>query len=363
MNEVGISGIGLYLPKPKVQLDDFASWHDLSQEKLLGVIGESFRLPSDAENVYTMAANAVLNLLRTVAEFKREHIAYFALATESSLDNAVSSIQVKGMVDHYLKEQNEKPLSPFCEVPEFKHACLAGVYALKAAYNFIKNQNEKNTCAIVVCSDIARYEKGSSGEPTQGAGAVAFLIDSDCLIAKLQMEKTGLYSHYRKFDFRKPIKKHFFDTDFSVEKLTADTPVFEGDYSTAAYLDTTTRALFNLAEKENRSILDLFQEADEIYYHRPYKRMPQNAFCYTLSAIENRDKFEEDSKLLEHYSQTRNPSLLKELKNSSLQKVMKEKRDSEKKTSIKTFSWRRICKTFRKFILCFSFFSMGHGIV
>ena len=34
-----------------------------------------------------------------------------------------------------------------------------------------------DSVAIVVCADKALYERGSSGEPTQGAGAVAMLAD------------------------------------------------------------------------------------------------------------------------------------------------------------------------------------------
>ena len=37
----------------------------------------------------------------------------------------------------------------------------------------------RNAKAIVVCADIALYAPGSSGEPTQGAGAVAMLVEAN----------------------------------------------------------------------------------------------------------------------------------------------------------------------------------------
>ena len=65
-------------------------------------------------------------------------------------------------------------LSQHCEVPEIKHACLGGVYALK---NAVRHCLLEDSAAIVICSDLALYARGSSGEPTQGAGAVALLVE------------------------------------------------------------------------------------------------------------------------------------------------------------------------------------------
>ena len=46
-----------------------------------------------------------------------------------------------------------QPISKNCEVPEFKQACLSGIYALKNAVRFIKT-DAPSLKAIVVCSDI-----------------------------------------------------------------------------------------------------------------------------------------------------------------------------------------------------------------
>ena len=70
-------------------------------------------------------------------------------------------------------------LSRHCEVPEFKHACLGGVYALKARRALRGAATRGDKLAIVVCADVAEYERGSSGEQTQGAGAVAMLVERE----------------------------------------------------------------------------------------------------------------------------------------------------------------------------------------
>src|SRR5690606_3732918 len=102
---------------------------------------------------------------------------YLALGTESSTDNSAGAIIVKGMLNMALHAQGRPPLARNCEVPEFKHACLGGVYALRAALRFLQSDGSDGV-AIVVCTDKALYGRGTTGEPTQGAGAVAMLLES-----------------------------------------------------------------------------------------------------------------------------------------------------------------------------------------
>ena len=63
-------------------------------------------------------------------------------------------------------------------MPELKHACLGGVYAQKAALRWLALDGAGQQ-AIVIAADTAEYERSSSGEPTQGAGAIALLMEED----------------------------------------------------------------------------------------------------------------------------------------------------------------------------------------
>jgi len=56
----GVSAMSLYVPPFRVDLKDWCSWTDNSWEKISAVVGRSFRVCGRHENVYTMAANAVL---------------------------------------------------------------------------------------------------------------------------------------------------------------------------------------------------------------------------------------------------------------------------------------------------------------
>ena len=59
----GISGLSLYLPPYRVQLQDWCTWNDESWDKTRSVVGRSFRMRGPAQSVYTLAANAVLRLI------------------------------------------------------------------------------------------------------------------------------------------------------------------------------------------------------------------------------------------------------------------------------------------------------------
>ena len=131
----------------------------------------------------------------------RRGIGLLALGTESSNDNSAGSIIIKGMLDQALDQLQLPRLSQHCEVPEVKHACLGGVYALK---NAVRHCLLEDSAAIVICSDLALYARGSSGEPTQGAGAVALLVERDPALASLDLNHAGRASDYRISDFRKP---------------------------------------------------------------------------------------------------------------------------------------------------------------
>src|SRR5687767_9793901 len=148
---LGISGFATYLPPYRVRLESWCGWAGQPWPKIRAVVGNSFRMRGHEENVYTMAASAVLRLIKAY-DVDPASIGYLALGTESSTDNSAGAVIVKGMIPEINRN---------CEVPEFKHACLGGVYAMKAAARYLALDGKKKK-AIVVCSDIAEYERGST---------------------------------------------------------------------------------------------------------------------------------------------------------------------------------------------------------
>ncbi|MEO8902888.1 MAG: hydroxymethylglutaryl-CoA synthase, partial [Polyangiaceae bacterium] len=158
----GVSAMSLYVPRLRVPLDQWCAWTGNNWDKVRAVVGHSFRVCGRHENVYTMAANAVLRLILQ-NQIDPQQVGSLGLGTESSTDNAAGAVIVRGMVDGALDKLGMPRLSRQLEVPEFKHACLGGVYALKNALRYV-SYDGRDRLAIVVSADVAEYERGSSGE-------------------------------------------------------------------------------------------------------------------------------------------------------------------------------------------------------
>jgi hydroxymethylglutaryl-CoA synthase len=282
----GISGFSLYLPPYRVQLQDWCTWNDDSWEKTRSVVGRSFRMRGPGQSVYTLAANAVLRLIEAY-EIDPQRVGMLALGTESSSDNSAGAIIVKGMINDALAAKGLAPLARDCEVPEFKHACLAGVYGLKAALRYLAADGAGRQ-AIVVSSDIAEYALGSTGEPTQGAGAVAMLVESEARLLEVDLAAGGSDSDYRTVDFRKPFAR--FRQPPRDDGQMQDLPVFNGRYSTSCYIDATRHAMMSMLAKRPGRPVDYFTEVDRVFMHRPYNQMPTTgwvmAYLFALAADE-----------------------------------------------------------------------------
>src|SRR6188768_12224 len=234
-SSTGVSAMSLYVPRFRVPLEAWCEWTGNDWQKISAVVGRSFRVCGRHENVYTMAANAVLRLIRQNG-IDPQRVGFLGLGTESSTDNAAGAVIVRGMVDRGLEALGMPRLSRHLEVPEFKHACLGGVYALKSALRYAQCDGA-DRLAVVVSADVAEYERGSSGEQTQGAGAVAMLIERTPKMLAIELSRGGSASDYRGPDFRKPFARHFHDSYAQSTKRLSDFPVFSGRYSTYAYLD------------------------------------------------------------------------------------------------------------------------------
>eukprot|EP00993_Chasmostoma_nieuportense_P000037 NODE_1034_length_1697_cov_14.217197_g971_i0.p1 GENE.NODE_1034_length_1697_cov_14.217197_g971_i0~~NODE_1034_length_1697_cov_14.217197_g971_i0.p1 ORF type:complete len:504 (+),score=114.48 NODE_1034_length_1697_cov_14.217197_g971_i0:76-1587(+) len=278
---MGVSGMAVYVPKLRVQLKDWCEWTGHSWAKTQHVTGHSFRLPAQHENIYTMAANAVLRLILQNGIAPNE-IGFLGFGTESSTDNSAGSVIIRGMVNHALPMYNLPRLPRSLEVPEFKHACLGGVYALKAACRFV-GTDPRQRKAIVVCGDIAEYQRGSTGEQTQGAGSCAMFVECDPKLFEVRLHQAGSSSAYRGPDFRKPFSRHFAPTHAPHTLRLNDFPVFTGAYSQTAYLDATSHAVEDMLSQLPQPLTQGRYFRDHVcslFFHRPFHHMPTQALAF-----------------------------------------------------------------------------------
>ncbi|MDX1562216.1 MAG: hydroxymethylglutaryl-CoA synthase [Gammaproteobacteria bacterium] len=286
MNEsVGISGFGVYVPPYRVDLKSWCEWTDSPWEKTEAVVGRSFRMRGPAQSVYTIAATAVLRLIERY-DIDPRRVGFLGLGTESSTDNSAGAVIIKGMLDDALKAKGLPPLSRNCEVPEVKHACLGGIYAVKNALRYLALEAD-NKCAIVVSADIAEYARGSSGEPTQGAGGVAMLLEKNPKMLEVELQHIGSASSYRAVDFRKPVLRNIIRGALNCH--FQDLPVFNGKYSTTCYLDETLHALDDMLERMGKQPAEYYRELAATFMHRPYHRMPETSFAMSYMFALARD--------------------------------------------------------------------------
>lgn len=274
-DRVGISGFGAYLPPYRVDLRDWCDWTGTRWDKTSAVIGRSFRMRGPDQSVYTMAANAVMRLIEQY-DVDPSQVGFLGLGTESSTDNSAGAIIVKGMLDEGLRARGLPQISRHCEVPEIKHACLGGIYALKQGLRYLALETEPR-CAIVVSADIAEYARGSTGEPTQGAGAIAMLLERDPKLLDVELGHIGSASAYRVVDFRKPVMRNVIRGKLNCH--FQDLPVFNGKYSTTCYLDETLHALEDMLRRMGQQPADYYDSLAAAFMHRPYHRMPLTSFA------------------------------------------------------------------------------------
>ncbi len=282
----GISAIATYVPRHRVDLERWCEWTGNQWSKVGSVVGRSFRVCGPDENAYTMAASAALRLIVNNRIDPRS-VGFLGLGTESSTDNSAGAVIVKGMVNQGLRALGLPQLARDCEVPEFKQACLGGIYATKAAARWLACEG-KGRSAIAIASDIAEYQRGSSGEQTQGAGAVAFQLETTPRLLSLDLDHGASASSYRGFDFRKPHARHYMDADgrWGAGECPRDYPVFNGKYSTLCYIDEVIAALdgmFSRFERDGVSTGRGFWDGlAAVFMHRPYHHLPITALATAL---------------------------------------------------------------------------------
>jgi hydroxymethylglutaryl-CoA synthase len=111
--------------------------------------------------------------------------------------------------------------------------------------------------ALVIASDVARYELGSPGEATQGCGAVAMLIAENPQLVVIEPE-SGCYTQ-DVMDFWRP--------NYRSEALV------DGKYSTMVYIHALLESWAQYADLTGRTLSDF----DRFCYHIPFTKMAEKA--------------------------------------------------------------------------------------
>ena len=176
--KIGIDAIDYYIPPIALRIDELAKARNISPAKLEKGLGlHAMSLTDVNEDAASLAANALLRLIEN-NKIDPTTIGRIYLGTESAIDAAKpTSTYAVGAVEDKLTDQFGERCFKNCDVVDLTFACIGAIDALENCIDWVRANPSRK--AIVIASDIAKYKLNSSGEYTQGAGAIATLISSN----------------------------------------------------------------------------------------------------------------------------------------------------------------------------------------
>ena len=267
----GIDDISIYIPRLYIDASDFAEARGLDPVKLQKGLGVSKMAIVDAnQDPACLAANACLKIMQK-NKLSPEDIGRLYVSTESSFDESKAmNSYVVGM----LEQVYGQGAFEHCGGVETKFACVSGSYALYDNTNWIRAGEAEGKYALVVVSDIAKYDMGSSGEMTQGAGAVVMLLNDHPRLLAFDPKVTAT-SIKDEYDFYRPFGK--------------ETPIVHGQYSNLLYMIQVKKAVEAYKKKVISSGLikiepgeTIVDHLDYINMHLPYSNMGKKALAYLV---------------------------------------------------------------------------------
>lgn len=255
--EVGIDALAIHIPKLYVDQRELAEKRGIDPDKFIKGLGQGkMSVPDANEDAVSMAANAAQKLFQN--DVSPDDIGKLVVGTESGVD---ASKPIAAYLHGLLG------LHSTVEAYDLKHACIGGTYGLLDVINWINAEQNYGKNALVVCTDISRYPFTSTqeptGEPTQGAGAVAFVVKK---FARLAIFDT-IHGTFSKDvpDFWRPARS---DVAFVKDK---------GKFSLECYLEALDKSYKDYLHKGGSRKFDYY------VFHTPFAKMARKAMAQMLS--------------------------------------------------------------------------------
>ena len=297
----GIEAASIYVPHIYLPIKDLAIQRNIDPDKLeIGLGLKKMSVLDVHEDTATIAANALLKLM-TDFTIDPNEIGRIYLGTESALDGAKpTATYAVQLVESVLVNQfGERPFK-HTDVVDMTFACVGGVDAMHNSIDYVRVNPTKK--AIVIAADYAKYGLESTGEYTQGAGAVAILISNQPdLIAFDNYWGIGMESV---FDFFKPHQStsdeailNALGTTKSEIEIFSDEPVFEGQYSNECYKKRVREAYFNFKD-EAKIEGKLYESWRYIAFHLPYAFQGKRMFSDVFALEKDQDNSNDNLKVV-----------------------------------------------------------------
>lgn len=282
MTRFGISDMAFHIPSPTVDLRALVlrrTSEGVAEPKLLRALEftgqRHMHVPDWYEDTVTMVAEVTRTLLSRPGAPALSRIRHFSCGTETAEDASKPvSAYVQGLV-----QIGEERIGPHAATYEVKHACASGTYALLGVLQALAVERPTGRCGVGVAAmgDIASYPRGSTAELTQGAGAVALLVEAEPRLLALDLGYTGVYGESVDDFFRALTNRHAsvrgrYSVDCYLRALHG------------AYTDYKNQALEGglIVRPPGGHFLDTF---DYAVLHAPFHSLPSRAMKNLLVQI------------------------------------------------------------------------------
>jgi hydroxymethylglutaryl-CoA synthase len=313
-NVIGIDDMALHVPRLYLPIEDLAEARSIEYAKLNKGLGlAKMACPDIHEDAATMAANAVLELIER-NQLHPQQIGRLYLGTESALDGAKpTATYVLKMLEQRLEGVYGKDCLRNCDVVDLTFACIGGIDALQNTLDWVAGDPER--MGIVVTSDLAKYDLASTGEYTQGAGAVAMLVTHNPRLIAIRNKwgvATGpVHDFYKpkravsKLEIveevlrlmGKPISEAseildsipdtlestgLLDDNDETLYMLKEMPVFDGPYSNQCYQERTRQAYEHfqqIKKAEGTNGYSFIQSWERLIFHLPYAFQAKRMFA------------------------------------------------------------------------------------
>ena len=296
MKNVGIDAIDYYIPNLFVDMQDLSLARDIPYEKLSQGLGlKKMSIPDSNEDTASLAANALLKLI-TKNKINPSDIGRIYLGTETGLDSSkpISSYVIE-IVEDLLSDKFGSRSFKNCDIVDLTFACIGGVDALENCIDWVKGGSKRK--AIVIATDIAKYHLGSTGEYTQGAGALSLLITENPKMISISniwgvaSKGIGDFFKPRRIFNKKDIFKEaaslmgtnpsdeevleilanngskFWNSSNKKIEVYKEEPVYEGQFSNESYQERIYEALDHFKNQKN---INFLTEWSFLIFHLPY---------------------------------------------------------------------------------------------
>ena len=272
MAGVGIEALYVYSPGFYVDNAELALARGKDPKHFTEGVGiKTFGVIPPNEDQASMAATAAYRLMQRYG-ISPSDVFRIDTPTESSLDGSRALVSdVIGMLEDVYGRGSLSHVLGY----EQKFACVSGLERLLDTSAWFGAGWNMRRYALILATDVAKYNLNSGEEPTQGAAAAAMLIGNDAKLLQVIPGELGSALRNEKRDFKKPGGR--------------TVAMVNGARSYASYLSEMKEAWLNFKDSVNRlgllktgpeqSTLDCI---DRAVYHNPHKKMVISAYASLL---------------------------------------------------------------------------------